>query len=484
MPLSFFEIHKIKINYQPIILTQNNGKISLENRVHLSYNSYMYNTIKNVIKSRHFLLIFSIGLILRIGFLFGFYYLSDKDMNDMNEKVWIALSRYVAHGINPYGQTYSMNVMDLSGDNANKEAFFQYPPFSLVALAPTLLWPFSPSYGPTNFMPAFCIMSVLASIMIFYILFQRGYKHSAFVFWIVMAPLITIFDFSTFTSLPLLLLVLALINKDKPLQSGIFIGLGIATYTYLAIPALFLLLYNMKGGPARFRKFFIGLTPAIAIVLFFFLLNPPVFINDIFVSQATNKPANFLYPSYSIPGGPSYWWMHVYSLTPYINTLYNAIIDPSRRLQFPNLTLSLTIAALSVTVFLLYRLAKDSDGRKVVFYSFVSLFILTIVSAKGFPHYLLFPLVHLAFFLDPVTRRIVRKKEPVVRIPAYIPQNEQIAALESRSYSGRLVGLSTTRSQKRLLPGRKRNDTTKINVKPKMAWFKKMAGKIDESGKL
>ncbi len=433
----------------------------------------MYRSFKDVIKARHFLVFLGLGLVLRIGFLSGFYYLFDKDMNDMNEKVWIALSQYAAKGINPYGQSYSMNVMDLSGDNANREDFFQYPPFTLVAFAPTLLWPFPQSYGPTNFMPAFCIISVLASLYVFYRLFKEGYRHSAFVFWVLLAPLVTIFDFTTFTSVPLLLLVLAFVNKEKPVTSGLFMGLGIASYTYLAIPALFLFVFNAKGGFENLKKFVMGLTPAIALVAFFFVLSPSAFIHDIFVSQATNKPANFLYPNYSVPGGPNYWWMHVYSLPPYINTLYNSIVDPTQKLSVPNLTLVLTIVALCVTAFFLVRLARDTDGRKFVFYSFVSLLVLTGFSAKGFPHYLLFPLVHMAFILDPAAKKALKRKEALAPVPFFIPQNEGIRALGMKERIGQAFsfGMPENPSLRRKL------NEIRIRFKIKMASFMKYENK-------
>jgi hypothetical protein len=387
-----------------------------------------------VARNKVFLFIFILGFVMRAVSFFCFYYLSDKDLNDMDEKLWIAISQYMAKGLNPYGQSYSMDVMDLHGDNANKESFFQYPPFILIAYTPTLIWPFSPSIGASDFMPAFAIIGFLASIFIFYRLYREGYRITAFFFWVVVAPFSSLLDYSTFIALPLLLLTVAIISREKPLLSALSIGLGVASYTYLAIPALFLLVYNWKRGKDRLQRFIIGLVPSIVIVLFFFFLNPATFVHDIFISQATNQPANFLYPYYSTPGVSNYWWMHIFSLPPYINTIYNSMIDPSVKLSMPYLTESLTIAAICFAIFLLFKLWRKCNERNLVLFSFLSLLALVLVSSKGFPHYVVYPLMLFGIYFEVRMKQSITRKETLIPVPSYVPCERNVEFPVVREY--------------------------------------------------
>jgi uncharacterized membrane protein len=344
-----------------------------------------------------FLIIFAIGMLMRFLVLWYFFSIVYIDWNDMNEKVWIALN-YLISGINPYGQEYTMEVLNLIGMNANTEPWFQYPPLALLIHLPALLWPGPNSIGVMDFMPAFMLIHLVMDFYMYYRLYKAGYHWSAAAIWTLAGALFIALDFITFISVPLMFLILAYLNMDKSFKSALYIGLGVACYTYLALPALFFLIYHFKKNKWKgLIKFIIGLIPTILIILPFLLWNPSVFVHDIILSQsARNTAGNFLFPKY----GSDWWWLHLYSITPYINSLYNFVVDPSQPLYIENLTTVLTGLAFLFCIYYVYKFYKKPYRGKLVYWSCLSLLAVTIVSAAGFFYYLLLPIIILIFLID------------------------------------------------------------------------------------
>ncbi|MBD3230215.1 MAG: hypothetical protein GF329_18700 [Candidatus Lokiarchaeota archaeon] len=346
---------------------------------------------------KSFLIIFMIGMLMRFLVLWYYFNIVTVDWNDMNEKLLIALE-YLINGINPYGQEYRMEVLNLVEPNPNVEHWFQYPPLALVIHIPVLLWPGSQSIGTMDFMSAFMLLHLIMDFYMFYKLYKAGYHWSATAIWCFAGALFIALDFITFISVPILFMVMAYLNMDKPFKSSLYIGLGVATYTYLAIPALFFLIYHVKKNRWKgLFKFIIGLIPAILIILPFLLWDPNVFVHDIIFSQsARNTAGNFLFPKY----GSDWWWLHLFSITPYINSLYNLIVDPTQALYINNLTTVLTACAFIFSFYYLYKFFKKPYRGKLVFWTFLTLFVITFVSAAGFFYYLLLPIIILIFLID------------------------------------------------------------------------------------
>ncbi|TFF86739.1 MAG: hypothetical protein EU551_00665 [Promethearchaeota archaeon] len=344
-----------------------------------------------------FLIIFVLGMLMRFLVLTYYFSVVYVDWNDMNEKVWLAILNLIS-GINPYGQEYTMEVLNLVGGNANTEPWFQYPPLALLIHLPALIWPGPSSIGVMDFMPAFMLIHLIMDFYMYYRLYKAGYHWSAAAIWTLAGALFIALDFITFISVPLMFLILAYLNMDKSFKSALYIGLGVATYTYLALPALFFLIYHFKKSKWKgLIKFIVGLIPAVLIILPFLLWDPSIFVHDILLSQsARNTAGNFLFPKY----GSDWWWLHLYSITPYINSLYNIIVDPSQPLYIENLTTVLTGLAFLFCIYYLYKFYKKPYRGKLVYWSCLALLAVTIVSAAGFFYYLLLPIIILIFLID------------------------------------------------------------------------------------
>ncbi|MHA1269027.1 MAG: hypothetical protein ACTSPY_04505 [Candidatus Helarchaeota archaeon] len=343
------------------------------------------------------ILFFTIGVLLRISFTLLYYFTVTSDWCDMNEKVWIALSDYLINGINPYGQNYQMPVLDI----INEENYFQYPPLIIIIHLPTLLWPGPARMGLIDFYPAFYIIHFIIDIYIFYRLWNAGYYGSAIGVWIFASPLFAMLDFSNFIMVPMLFIILAYLNMDNAFKSSLYIGLGVASYTYVAIPALFFFIYHYRKSKWNgLKKFILGLIPAILIILPFFIWDPITFISDIFISQGTRVSGNFLYPYNNLPGENTYWWMHVCSIPPYLNTIYNLIVDPSRPLSIPHLTTVLTGLALLLTIYYLYKFWKKPYRGKFVYWSCLMTFAFIFASPSGYAHIIILPIIILIFAFD------------------------------------------------------------------------------------
>ncbi len=344
-----------------------------------------------------FIFLFVLGLIMRVLVLWYYFSVAWMDWNDMNEKIWLGLN-YLLNGINPYGQEYRMEVLWLVEPHPNVEPWFQYPPLALLIHLPVVLWPGPYTVGIIDFMPGFFIIHFVMDFYIFYRLYKAGYIWSGGAIWFIAGALFVALDFVTFISVPIFFLILAYLNMDNSFKSALYISLGIATYTYLVIPGLFLFIYHFKKSKWNgFKKFLLGLIPTIICILPFLIWNPSIFIHDIIFSQsARNTAGNFLYPKY----GAGWWWLHLYSITPYINSLYNLIVDPSRPLYINNLTTVLTGLALLFTLYYLYKFYKKPYRGKLLYWSFLTLLTITIVSAAGFFYYLLLPIMILIFLID------------------------------------------------------------------------------------
>ncbi|MHA1309425.1 MAG: hypothetical protein ACTSQO_00730 [Candidatus Helarchaeota archaeon] len=342
------------------------------------------------------LLIFIIGTLMRFGFLVFYYFTVNLDWCDMNEKVLLALN-YLINGIDPYGQSYQMPVLDI----INKENYFQYPPLTIIIHLPVLLWPGQPSIGQIDFYPAFFILHFIVDIYVFYRFWKGGYYGTAIGQWIITAPLFAMLDFSNFISIPMLFLVLTYLNLDNPTKSALYISLGTITYTYLAIPALFFFIYHFKKNKlAGLKRFIIGLIPAIIIIIPFLVWNPVTFIHDIFISQGTRVSGNFLHPYNNILGENTYWFLHVCSIPPYLNTIYNLIVDPSIPLSIPHLTTVLTGLALLLTFYYLYKFWKKPYRGKLVYWSFLMTLAFILASPSGYAHIMIIPIIILVFVFD------------------------------------------------------------------------------------
>jgi hypothetical protein len=287
-----------------------------------------------------------------------------------------------------------MQICDLVGPNANIENFYQYPPFSLIIHMPTLLWPSPSSYFTIDFMPAFFIIHFIADFYMFYRLWKVKFYGSAMGIWVFAGPLFVLFDFITFMSIPMLFIVLAYLNIDKIKRAALYISLGTATYTYLAIPALFFFIYYYKKGKFKAVKdFIIGLIPAIVVFIPFLIWDPYVFINDLFFSQGLRVSGNFINPTY----GDAYWYTHLFSIPPYLNTIYNLVIDPNTQLSIPNLTPILLGIMLILALFLLIKLYLKPSKSKLIDYTFWILLGITLVAPSGFVGYLFLPVGILIF---------------------------------------------------------------------------------------
>ncbi|MHA1269028.1 MAG: hypothetical protein ACTSPY_04510 [Candidatus Helarchaeota archaeon] len=345
----------------------------------LKFNNWL---TENHLKS--FIIIFSCGLIIRLLSLWAFLALGTQDWNDMNEKVWIALHDYLLNGINPYGQTYEMPILDIT----NIEDFYQYPPLSLVIHSPTLLWPGNASYFAVDFMPAFFIIHFIADFYMFYRIWNAKYYGSAIGLWVLAGPLFVLFDFITFISLPMLFIILAYLNIDKIKRSVLYISLGFAIYTYLIIPALFFLFYYIKKNKwSGLKNYILGFIPAIVVIAPFLIWSPSVFLKDILLSQGTRVSGNFIHPTY----GASYWWTHLFSIPPYINTIYNLMIDPNTPLSIPYLTTALLGIVLLISFIYLIKLYKNPLQSKLIDYSFWMMLAVTLIAPSGFLGYLFLP---------------------------------------------------------------------------------------------
>ncbi|MHA1231545.1 MAG: hypothetical protein ACTSPQ_12940 [Candidatus Helarchaeota archaeon] len=342
---------------------------------------------------KYFIIIFIVGLVVRIVSLWGFLAFGTGDWNDMNEKVWIALNTYLINGINPYGQIYKMPILDIT----NIENFYQYPPLSFIIHAPALLWPGPASYFEVDFMPVFFIIHFIIDFYMFYRLWKVKFNGSAITLWLLAGPLMVLFDFITFISVPMFFILLAYLNMDKPKRSAFYISCGVSVYTYLGIPALFLLTYFIKKQRWNgIKNFIIGAIPAILTILPFLIWDPKAFLSDIFMSQGTRVSGNFIHPTY----GDSYWWTHLFSIPPYINTIYNLLVDPSIPLSLPYLTpILLGIVILFVLYFLIKLYLKPSVDR-LIDYSFWTILIFILIAPSGFLGYMFLPFILLSIKIN------------------------------------------------------------------------------------
>ena len=338
---------------------------------------------------KSFIIIFALGMVIRLLSLWAFIALGTDDWNDMNEKVWIALN-YLLSGINPYGQSYTMPILDVS----TVENYYQYPPLSFLIHLPTLLWPGPSSYFAVDFQPAYFIIHFVMDFYIFYRIWKVRWYGSAIGLWVIAGPLMVLFDFITFIIIPMMFLVLAYLNINNVKKSALYIGFGIATYTYLAIPALFFLIYHYKKKKLNgIKNFIIGLIPTFIILIPFIILGPSTFVNDLFLSQGTRVSGNFIHPTY----GESYWWTHLFSIPPYANTIYNLIVNPGISLAIPYLTTILLGIVLLLTMFYLYKLYKNNSKSKLIDYSFLMMLAVTLVAPSGFMGYIFLPVTILIF---------------------------------------------------------------------------------------
>jgi len=354
---------------------------------------------------------------MRLLVLLHYFNVVSADWNDMNEKIWLGLM-YLLNGVNPYGQEYRMEVLELVEPNPNVEGWFQYPPFALIMHIPVLLWPGPPRIGVMDFMPGFFIYHYIIDFYLFYRMFKAGYHWSATAMWLFAGALFVALDFITFMTPVLLFLTLAFLNIDKPKKAALYIGLGTTLYTYLGVIALFFLVYHFRKSKFNgLKNFIIGLIPAIIVVLPFLIWDPKTFVYDIILSQsARNTAGNFLFPKY----GKQWWWLHLFSITPYINSLYNLIVDPTRPMYINNLTTVLTGLAILYIFYQLYKFYKKPYRGKFLYYCFFSLLAIILVSAAGFFYYLLIPIFILVFLFD--LRKEINVEE---YIGDYIPPSKK-----------------------------------------------------------
>ncbi|MHA1695593.1 MAG: hypothetical protein ACTSXT_15205 [Candidatus Helarchaeota archaeon] len=343
--------------------------------------------INNWLNKNHlkgFIIIFSFGLFIRILSLWIFLTTGTQDWDDMNEKVWIALHTYLINGINPYGQVYNMDILDIT----NIEGFYQYPPLSLIIHLPVLLWPGPASYFAVDFMPAFFLIHFIIDFYMFYRLWKVKYYGSAIGLWLIGGPLMVLFDFITFISIPMLFILLAYLNLKNIKRSVLYITLGTAIYTYLAIPALFFLVYYFKKDKfVGLKNFILASIPAVLTIIPFLIWNPTTFLKDVFLSQGTRVSGNFIHPTY----GQSFWWTHLFSIPPYLNTIYNLVVDPNVALSIPYLTTILLGLFFVILVIYLIKLYRNPTLTKFIDYSFWMLLAMTLISPSGFLGYIFLP---------------------------------------------------------------------------------------------
>jgi len=120
----------------------------------------------------------------------------------------------------------------------------------------------------------------------FYRLYKKKFYGSAIGLWIIAGPLMVLFNFITFISVPMMFLVLAYLNIDKMKRATLYLGLGICCYTYIAIPALFFFVYYIKKEKWNgLKSIIIGLIPALIIIGPFLAWDPMTFVSDLFLSQ-------------------------------------------------------------------------------------------------------------------------------------------------------------------------------------------------------
>jgi Ni,Fe-hydrogenase I cytochrome b subunit len=112
--------------------------------------------------------------------------------------------------------------------------------------------------------------------------------------------------------------------------------------------------------------------------------------------------------------------MHICAIPPYLNTIYNLIVDPSTPLAIPHLTLVLTGLALLLTCYYLYKFYKNPYRGKLACYSFLMMLAIVLVSASGYAHIIILPVAILIFAWDlrkeiPINEYRDNYKLPVVR---------------------------------------------------------------------
>lgn len=240
------------------------------------------------------------GLIVRLVTLIGFLLFLNVagDLNDMNELVFKGMANTLQL-INPYGQSY---ILQTFGGPYTQD-YFNYPPFAILFHLPCMLWPGPQSIGTIDFMPAFFLLHTFFDSVTYYRLWQRDHRIISKIIWI--NPFFVFVGVITFMSLPLMLLTLALLNIDKPMQSGLYSALLAATYQMGALFVPFLMIYHWRRG--QLRQNVLGMIPILLIVLVFFVWNPFFFVRDLLVMQV---------------GRPHVNWQDNNPLSPYYNRYY------------------------------------------------------------------------------------------------------------------------------------------------------------------
>ena len=327
------------------------------------------------------------------------------DLTDMNEIVYEA-NWNLLHGINPYGQDYYIQIFDYQYHHT----YFPYGPFILLFYLPASLFPPQlATIGTMDFMPGFYITNTIFLFIIFY-QFRRHQDHSyAFVFWVVLGPIMIITNIGSFLILPIMLSLCGYYNM-KNTRSILYFGIGALVYQYLLMFFIFAFIYHLEFKRKKISRFLIPVlkwdkAKEILIVLIPVLI--PVFIFlawDIALGRITNILGdsfigNFLFGQitrdYIDWTGPWAQGNAFLFMLSYPAIVYNLTGGDPNGLK---IGLYATIVAGSIIVILATDLLIRKNVGKAYYYPIIALIAMLVTNITGMGHYWFLIIIPLMMF--------------------------------------------------------------------------------------
>lgn len=374
------------------------------------------------------------GLIVRSATITTFllFLFIGGDITDMNELLFKGLANLL-QGTSPYGQSYALATFG----GSFTQSYFNYPPFAIIFHIPGLLWPGPHSIGSLDFMPGFLLLHTFFDFIIYYRLHQAGYSRAPVMLWV--NPGMVFVDVVTFISLPLLLLTLAILNINDAFRCGLYSALLAASYQLGVVFLPFFLIYHLDRK--NFRRAIAGMLPVFAVTLFFFVISPFAFTNDLFIAQFGRPPVNWLDSNPSSPFFNRYYPMSFLFMGSLPAIVFNIAISLgvspalAPRISLPMLIIVVVIAL----VFLIHFLRNPRRGLAIL-YPGVLLTLLIASMSEGIAHYWVLTITlpflawnqRHAFFSNPRTTIIGSGSPQPIALAEGKPNSSGIQASKSR----------------------------------------------------
>ena len=200
-------------------------------------------------------------------------------------------SQLFLNGVNPYTQSMApilnaRGIMPTVLLNGSYEYAYDYPALSFLSYAPVT------ALGVTSFYSFVAILVFLSILSSFAVYYKSGFNNSALIpiaAWLALAFSLASVS-NTFLAVSVFLLF-AYIFKEKPVLSGILLGLGasVTQVAWFALPFFYILTFRHRGWKGMRNQILASAAVFVMVNIYFVALSPMATIGNIFALFGSTK---------------------------------------------------------------------------------------------------------------------------------------------------------------------------------------------------